>query len=99
MNLIMLQILYKFIGQFVKKQLKNVQKHIYEKQKMNIIQKAEKKPDPKAAALPFYKRFTYPFTRKQVDNMLMMSLRVMMLVMMVILRIEAILAGSLWTRS
>merc|ERR1712113_704130 len=26
---------------------------------------AEKKPDPKAAALPFYKRFTYPFTRKQ----------------------------------
>merc|ERR1711874_650964 len=23
------------------------------------------KPDPKAAALPFYKRFTYPFTRKQ----------------------------------
>ena len=41
---------------------------------MNIIQKAEKKPDPKAAALPFYKRFTYPFTRKQVDNMLMMPL-------------------------
>ena len=66
---------------------------------MNIIQKAEKKPDPKAAALPFYKRFTYPFTRKQVDNMLMMSLMVMMLVMMVILRIEAMLTGSLWTRS
>ena len=52
---------------------------------MDIIPKAEKKPDPKAAALPFYKRFTYPFTRKQVGNMLIMSLLVMMPALVVML--------------
>merc|ERR1712172_256645 len=29
---------------------------------------AEKKPDPKAAALPFYKRFTYPFTEAKGES-------------------------------
>ena len=40
--------------------------------------KGEKKPDPKAAALPFYKRFT----RKQVFILEMITMAKMMMTMM-----------------